>query len=1520
MARSHSYESFSMNLLKWKATALLGCLSAVCVAIVGAQPMSVAFAATNEALDISFGGQFNDGTNYNSAGEEVMNGSLQIVGNASGYQNLDTQGMVLAGASQGLRFITTNAALALGDADGDVTTSFRAEVKATPTSTQQNMGTVFSAGGNIFMRYKNASTLEWGFASHDGGWHNHLAETPAPTLNHEHIFQMEYLYTPEQTTMELFIDGVSRGTAIASAAAAKIGAANGESLRATYGFGNEVNAGGLTRGFVGKLGALRIASVDSPWEFGAIDTNTLLHVNFDGTAANGSYAKSGSEIMKGTLTLRRGTQGPASGAVILTDAQSGVHFEPTAGTFTLGSGATIDEPVVAEVRLTPSTPEALDTIIAIGGNIFLRYKDANTLEYGFSYQDAAGTWADAKQEVSAPSANEEHVYALAYIPSDTHTRLMLSTDGHTHTEVTAAHKAALHAHSTGIVGFGNEVHPDTNAARRGLAGSISEARFAHATANFTADEFVLTAPVPCVVPDDIQPANYIEVSADDCAALVEKKLSMLRPTEKQARYLDMEQIGFMHFNMNTFTGSEWGNGAETPADFNPTHLDTDQWAKAFADAGFKMVMITVKHHDGFMLYDSRYSEHDTGSTPSHVDVFRSFADSMRKYGVGVGIYFSQADSKAERLGIFGNGSPRQKRTIPTLVDGDDRADKVASGELPTFTYQATDYGAYFLNTLYELLTEYGEIEEVWFDGAQGNTHNVETYDQAEFYDMIQKLQPGAVIANAANDARWVGNEAGWARNAEWSPQVGEIHTNDQGLLGRFALKPGQSTGSYPNLGQFDGHANSVMNQVRSGAVNTAHWIPAEVDVRNTGSWFWNQGVQQRSVAEVVRYYEESTGRNAMMLLNVAPDNTGRFTDRDIAQLQGFAAEIRARYGTPDLALGKPAKVIVGGQERAAASETAVPSLVDGSNLTGYNSGSRTPIYEVDFGAPTTFQYLVFGENSRAAGQQVSGFEVQVHSGDGAWTKIAEAPVIGNRRNVALDAPVTADKIRLVITSARGPVDISRFEVHARGNAALAGELQPRVIYLDTSATAAGDGTKGAPMNSLQQLAASGTLPPGSVIYVKAGTTVVGDQWPSGYGTAELPITIAPYHDGQCYAGGVDFDIRFKENAAAADTTALTPQAMLESSGLGAAGWRFATSAQPTKMASFVPQTDMSAVASSEYSGARATAAIDGNPNTWWESNWNPKPTPRFPQHIVIDLGKEYSDLTSVHYTPRQNMANSRAHEYDVYISADTEFTEAEKVASGALVNSAQTQAISLGDEPVAGRYIKLVVKSEFGNGETAGAAEINVERVPVAPAAEAATLCKPAAPVKLSVPDEVMDVTVGTAIVPIQLGVENGTITAVTGLPSGLSFDSQTNHIMGTPTAAVGEYVVTVSAAGQQGEPTMRTFTIRVKGAASEPVPGSGESSGNSKPSTGGTSTASGTGTAGSSEVTTLGRQGDGGHRNGEKAPQGAAPNLLHNLSNTGSQSVWAVLFALLLVLGGGILIECTAARARVHSTRSEDA
>lgn len=172
----------------------------------------------------------------------------------------------------------------------------------------------------------------------------------------------------------------------------------------------------------------------------------------------------------------------------------------------------------------------------------------------------------------------------------------------------------------------------------------------------------------------------------------------------------------MHFGVNTFTGLEWGTGDEDPDVFQPVGLDTDQWARALRDGGFKLAILAVKHHDGFVLYPSRYTNHSVASSSWRAgqgDVLRSFADSMRRYGIKVGVYISPADENQYLHGVYANGSARSERTVPTPVDGDDRTDR------KSFTLQATDYGAHMLNQLYEVLTEYGPVDEVWFDGAQG---------------------------------------------------------------------------------------------------------------------------------------------------------------------------------------------------------------------------------------------------------------------------------------------------------------------------------------------------------------------------------------------------------------------------------------------------------------------------------------------------------------------------------------------------------------------------------------------------------------------------------------------------------------------------------------------------------------------------------------------------------------------------------------------------------------------------------
>lgn len=275
----------------------------------------------------------------------------------------------------------------------------------------------------------------------------------------------------------------------------------------------------------------------------------------------------------------------------------------------------------------------------------------------------------------------------------------------------------------------------------------------------------IPAPPASAAPED--PRSRIPVSPDDSEAELVRKASQVRPTARQIAWQRLERTAFLHFGVNTFTGLEWGTGDEDPDVFQPVGLDTDQWARALRDGGFKLAILTVKHHDGFVLYPSRYTDHSVASSSwrdGQGDVLRSFADSMRRYGIKVGVYISPADENQYLHGVYANGSARATHTIPTLVDGDDRT------PLRSYTLQATDYGAHMLNQLYEVLTEYGTVDEVWFDGAQGHIppDKVENYDWDSWYTLVRTLAPDASIAVTGPDVRWVGNEGGLAREDEWS--------------------------------------------------------------------------------------------------------------------------------------------------------------------------------------------------------------------------------------------------------------------------------------------------------------------------------------------------------------------------------------------------------------------------------------------------------------------------------------------------------------------------------------------------------------------------------------------------------------------------------------------------------------------------------------------------------------------------------------------------------------------------------
>ncbi|MDE6264745.1 MAG: alpha-L-fucosidase, partial [Paramuribaculum sp.] len=266
--------------------------------------------------------------------------------------------------------------------------------------------------------------------------------------------------------------------------------------------------------------------------------------------------------------------------------------------------------------------------------------------------------------------------------------------------------------------------------------------------------------------DSIPFSPTIKINAGDSPEVIIAKAAHVVPTKQQAEGLDREFIAFVHFGPNTFSRREWGTGKESPDLFNPTGLDTDQWVKAMKDAGMKMVILTVKHHDGYVLWQSRYTKHGIMSSPfmdGKGDILKSLSESAHKYGLKLGVYLSPADlyQIENEEGLYGNLSPKTKRVIPREVEGRPFENQTK------FEFVVDDYNEYFLNQLFEILTEYGPVDEVWFDGAHPKRKGGQTYNYPAWKELIHTVAPNAVVFGR-EDVRWCGNEAGDTRDTEWN--------------------------------------------------------------------------------------------------------------------------------------------------------------------------------------------------------------------------------------------------------------------------------------------------------------------------------------------------------------------------------------------------------------------------------------------------------------------------------------------------------------------------------------------------------------------------------------------------------------------------------------------------------------------------------------------------------------------------------------------------------------------------------
>lgn len=571
----------------------------------------------------------------------------------------------------------------------------------------------------------------------------------------------------------------------------------------------------------------------------------------------------------------------------------------------------------------------------------------------------------------------------------------------------------------------------------------------------------------------IRTASVMEIESCDDATRIIDKAAHIVPRPAQVAWQRNEVNVFTHFGMNTFTNREWGSGAENEATFNPPQVDVDQWMHAYKAAGAKEVMLTVKHHDGFVLYPTRYSNHSVIASPWWIhadgcsnadavkaararaaavrdtdasafwqgrnagcenldsDVLGAYIRAARNAGLKVGIYLSPSDgaelphawhadwvkkivakhdagrplSIVEQatyddrdrapsgMGRYGNGSAVVERTIPTLVENDDRADAVSTGLLPSFQVTTDDYNAYYLNQVYELLTQYGQIDEFWLDGANpwSGEGITEKYDFTAWFKLIQALSPSTVIFNGPQGVRWVGNESGIARQTEWSvvPETADpMSSHSHGLL------PDGPTA--PDIGS--------RAKLLDPRVTYLQWDPAEADVSLRPGWFFHPDQRPKTSQQLVNLYQSSVGRNAALLLNVPPGPDGRIADADVASLTSFGNAIEQTYARNLLTGASP----VGLTHRLTDDHLKTSWTPRHSALTGS--------FTLDLPQSRTFDQIRLGEDI-TQGQHVEQFAVDAWNGS-EWQQITAGSTIGYSRILTLTPPVTTGQLRIRIEQSR----------------------------------------------------------------------------------------------------------------------------------------------------------------------------------------------------------------------------------------------------------------------------------------------------------------------------------------------------------------------------------------------------------------------------------------------------------------------------------------------------------------------
>ena len=455
---------------------------------------------------------------------------------------------------------------------------------------------------------------------------------------------------------------------------------------------------------------------------------------------------------------------------------------------------------------------------------------------------------------------------------------------------------------------------------------------------------------------------------------LDERLIKIVPSDRQVMVQKTEFYAFFHFTVNTFTGTEWGHGTEPAEVFHPDQMDANQWIQAIKAAGMKGAILTCKHHDGFCLWPSKYTKHSVKYSPylnGKGDIVKEVARACENAGLKFGIYLSPWDRNQETYG------------------------------------QGKAYDDYFVAQLMELLTGYGDIFSVWFDGACGEGPNgkKQVYDWQRYYDTVRKYMPGACISVSGPDIRWCGNEAGDTRTSEWSVVPADLSLAER--VAAFSQHADDPSFKQRVIGSME---EDLGSRERLAQEQRLIWYPAEVDVSIRPGWFYHpeEDDKVRSLENLMDIYEKSVGGNAALLLNIPPMPKGLLHREDVKRLEEMGRELQKRYGNN---LAEGTEILVKEENQW----NAVKGVQTDDYETYYHGKGPKAEFKISWKNPQRISAVILKENILKS-QRIEAFEI-LSMRNGILASIYKGTTVGYKK-IARFPQIESDSLIIQIIDSR----------------------------------------------------------------------------------------------------------------------------------------------------------------------------------------------------------------------------------------------------------------------------------------------------------------------------------------------------------------------------------------------------------------------------------------------------------------------------------------------------------------------